>query len=95
MANEQEAVLRRLKRAQGQINAVLRMVEEGRPCMDTLTQLAAAQGALAKAGERILGDHIQTCVAEAFTHGSPQARDEKVSELMDLFARYAGIGARP
>ena len=85
-------LLGRLKRAQGQVSAVHRMLEEDAPCMDVLTQISAAQGALDKAGQQLLSNHIQTCVHEAVTHGNEDERREKMDELMALFDRYTRIG---
>jgi DNA-binding FrmR family transcriptional regulator len=84
----------RLKRVGGQIGALLRMVEQDDYCVDILLQISAAQGALGKVGEIILGSHIQTCVSDAFEHGTKADRQQKVEELMNVFARYSRIGAR-
>ncbi len=84
----------RLKRVEGQIAALHRMVGEDEYCVDVLLQISAAQGALGKIGQIILGSHIQTCVRDAFDHGTKAERQRKVDELMDVFARYSRIGAR-
>ena len=91
-AEERRRLLMRLKRAEGQVAAVRRMVEADAYCVDILTQLAAARGALGKAGEALLRSHMQTCVAEAFQSGDDAAREQKVEELMGVFSRYSGIG---
>lgn len=59
------AVLNRLRRAQGQISGVIRMIEEGRDCEDVVTQLAAASRALDRAGFAIIATGLQQCVADA------------------------------
>ncbi len=82
----------RLKRAEGQISALRRMLDEDAYCVDVLLQISAAQGALGKAGQVLLGEHIRTCVADAFATGDEADRDEKVDELMDVFSRYGGLG---
>ena len=82
----------RLKRAEGQISALRRMLDEDAYCVDVLLQISAAQGALGKAGQVLLGEHIRTCVADAFATGDDDDREEKVDELMDVFARYGGLG---
>jgi DNA-binding FrmR family transcriptional regulator len=81
-------LLTRLKRAEGQIAAVRRMVEEDAYCTDVLTQIAAARGALGRAGEVLLRSHIESCVSEAFSSGDPEQRQAHVEELMDVFSRY-------
>jgi len=82
----------RLKRAEGQIAGLRRMLEEDAYCVDILLQISAAQGALGKAGQVLLAEHIRTCVADAFAGGDEASREEKVDELMDVFARYGGVG---
>lgn len=84
----------RLRRVEGQVSALQRMVEEDSFCVDVLLQISAAQGALAKVGEQLLAHHIETCVADAFEQGTDADRADTVRELMDVFARYARIGGR-
>ncbi|MEU5092482.1 metal-sensitive transcriptional regulator [Streptomyces sp. NPDC021356] len=57
-----KSVLNRLRRAQGQIAGVIRMIEEGRDCEDVITQLAAASRALDRAGFAIIATGLQQCV---------------------------------
>ncbi|WP_053762057.1 metal-sensitive transcriptional regulator [Streptomyces sp. AS58] len=59
-----KAVLNRLRRAQGQISGVIRMIEEGRDCEDVITQLAAASRALDRAGFAIIATGLQQCVTD-------------------------------
>jgi DNA-binding FrmR family transcriptional regulator len=59
-----KAVLNRLRRAQGQIAGVIRMIEEGRDCEDVVTQLAAASRALDRAGFAIIATGLQQCVSD-------------------------------
>ncbi|MER6671629.1 metal-sensitive transcriptional regulator [Streptomyces sp. NPDC000983] len=61
---ELKAVLNRLRRAQGQIAGVIRMIEEGRDCEEVVTQLAAASRALDRAGFAIIATGLQRCVAD-------------------------------
>jgi DNA-binding FrmR family transcriptional regulator len=55
------AVIKRLRRAQGQIGGVIKMIEEGRDCADVVTQLAAASRALDRAGFKIIATGLQQC----------------------------------
>ena len=57
------AVIRRLRRAQGQIGGVIKMIEEGRDCADVVTQLAAASRALDRAGFKIIATGLEQCAA--------------------------------
>jgi CsoR family transcriptional regulator, copper-sensing transcriptional repressor len=87
-------LLARLRRIEGQTSAICRMVEDDKYCVDILLQISAAQGALGKAGEVLLGTHVKTCVAKAFESGSPEDRKNSVDELMEVFSRYSGLGGR-
>ena len=84
----------RLKRAEGQIAAIRRMVEEERECVDVLTQISAAQGALSKAGQVLLGSHIETCVADTFRSGNSARRKQRIDELLDVFGRFGGASVK-
>lgn len=88
-ADTKQKVLARLRRAGGQIDGVTRMVEDGRYCVDLLTQIAAAQAALGRAAEMVLEQHVESCVAEAFESGEADKRREKIDELMEVFSRYS------
>jgi DNA-binding FrmR family transcriptional regulator len=89
---ERQRLAARLKRVEGQVAAIRRMLEADTYCVDVLVQISAARGALAKVGEEVLQRHVETCVADAFATGGAEARQEKIDELMDVFARYAGRG---
>ncbi len=78
--------LRRLKRVEGQIRGLQRMVEEDKYCIDVLTQVAAATRALQSFSLELLEEHLGTCVVEAATRGGPEA-DEKVREASEAIAR--------
>lgn len=80
-------VAARLKRIEGQVRGLSRMVEDDRYCVDVLTQIAAVRAALAKVEEQILHDHVGTCVANAFTAGDPVEQRHKVDELVQTIGR--------
>lgn len=90
-SENKKKLLARLKRVEGQIGALRRMVEEETYCVDVLLQIRAAQGALGKAGQVLLDSHVRTCVADAFQGGSEAERTQRVDELLDVFARYGGV----
>ncbi|HTR92310.1 MAG TPA: metal-sensitive transcriptional regulator [Trebonia sp.] len=73
------SVLKRLKRAQGQIGGVIKMIEEGRDCADVVTQLAAASRALDRAGFKIIATGLQECAAS--DDGSADAELERLERL--------------
>jgi DNA-binding FrmR family transcriptional regulator len=91
---EKKKLLARLRRAEGQLKAVGRMVEEDTACVDTLLQISAIQGALGKIGGLVLAEHIESCVSEALVHGDADARQEAIDDLMDVFGRYGHFGGR-
>jgi DNA-binding FrmR family transcriptional regulator len=77
--DHKQRVLKRLKRAEGQVRGVANMVEADKYCIDVMTQINAAQAALDKVAIELLRDHTQHCVMEAKV-GS--ARDQKTEELV-------------
>ncbi len=81
------AVTTRLRRIEGQVGGLLRMVEEDRYCVDVLTQLAAVRAALHKVEEQVLRDHVSHCVAAAFSSGDAVEQRHKVDELVESVAR--------
>jgi len=86
-------LLARLRRIEGQVAAVARMVDEDRACVDVLTQIAAVRAALGRTGQLLLGEHIRTCVSDALRSEDRSERDRTVDELVDVFARYGAGGA--
>lgn len=84
------AVLQRLARVEGQVRGVVRMVEEGRYCVDVLTQLAAIHQALRACSRRIVENHMRHCVAGAMRAGRPEEAERvsrEMAELLDRFTR--------
>ena len=85
-ADNKEALLKRLRRAEGQVAGIARMVENGDYCIDILTQVSAATKALEAVALSLLGDHLSHCVAEATEQGGPVA-EEKIREANAAIAR--------
>lgn len=79
-------VLNRLRRARGQLNAVIDMVEQERPCKEVVTQLAAVSKALDRAGFKIISTNIQECLA---SDGDTGEDGITVAELEKLFLSLA------
>ncbi|MGW5420115.1 metal-sensitive transcriptional regulator [Streptomyces sp. NPDC003943] len=87
---ELKAVLNRLRRAQGQISGVIRMIEEGRDCEEVVTQLAAASRALDRAGFAIIATGLQQCVADMETgRRTGEDPDQMRARLEKLFLSLA------
>ena len=73
------SVVKRLKRAQGQIGGVIKMIEEGRDCADVVTQLAAASRALDRAGFKIIATGLEQCAFDGSgTAGADRAQLERL-----------------
>ena len=89
-----EQARRRLRKIAGQVAGLERMVDEDRYCVDILLQVAALRGALDKVGKLLLEGHVQTCVTDAIRSGRAKDRNEKLEELIEVFARFAHIGGR-
>ena len=80
------AYLKRLKRVEGQVRGIARMVEDDKYCIDVLTQVTAATSALKAVSLGLLGDHLSHCVADAARKGGPEA-DEKLDEALQAIKR--------
>lgn len=81
--------LPRLKRARGQVDGVIRMIEEERYCVDVLTQLRAARAALRRVEQAVLREHAEHCIAGAAQSRKPGEAEEKLEELFQALGRYA------
>ncbi len=81
-----DEVQRRLRRIEGQVQGLQRMVGEDRYCIDILTQVSAATKALQSVALELLDDHLAHCVREAIATGGPEA-DAKVAEASAAVAR--------
>jgi DNA-binding FrmR family transcriptional regulator len=79
-------VLKRLRRIEGQIRGLQRMVEEDQYCIDVLTQVSATTKALQSVAIELLDDHLGHCVHQAIAAGGDEARD-KVTEASQAIAR--------
>lgn len=71
-----QAVLNRMSRAIGHMEAVKRMVEDNRDCSEVLIQIAAVRSAINNIGKLILEDHISHCIVDAVEHGDSQALED-------------------
>jgi DNA-binding FrmR family transcriptional regulator len=66
------------------------MVEEDKSCVDVLLQVTAVLGALEQVQKLLLGQHLESCIAEAVRSGSSRDRQRKMDELLDVFSRFSG-----
>lgn len=85
--NMKKSVQVRLKRIEGQVGGLHRMVEDDRYCIDILTQINAVRAALHKVEAEILRSHVAHCVSGAFNSGDVDGQRQKVEELVDIMSR--------
>lgn len=77
-------VNRLIKTARGQLDGILKMIDEDRECIDISTQILATQSILKKVNVEILTSHLSHCVRETFEHNDNQAKQQKIEEVVDL-----------
>ena len=82
--------LGRLRRIEGQVQGIQRMVEEDKSCVEILLQAAAVQGAVEQVQKLLLGQHVEASLAEVMRAGSARDRQRKMDELLEMFARFSG-----
>ncbi len=86
--SDKQALVKRLHRIEGQVRGIERMVSEERYCIDILTQISAVTTALDALALKILGEHVNHCVAGAFASGDAAAAAEKSKELLAAVERF-------
>ena len=89
-----QRALGRLRRIEGQIQGVRRMVEEGKYCVDIMLQISAIQGALEQVSKLLMAQHIETCVLDSVKAGSDRERTRKIAEVIEVCSRYGRLGQR-
>lgn len=80
-----QKTINRLKRSEGQIRGIIKMLEDDRYCIDILTQIQAVKAAISRAESQILKEHAATCIEHAISSGNEEEQRVKVGELVDLF----------
>ncbi|NLL37321.1 MAG: metal-sensing transcriptional repressor [Fretibacterium sp.] len=80
-------IVRRLRRIEGQVRGIIRMVEEEQPCEDVLIQIGSVKAALHKAGQRILEGHLHHCVLEGIKAGNGDEVLDDLSRALEQFSR--------
>ena len=87
--NNKPQLLNRLNRIEGQVRGIARMVDEGRYCIDVLTQLQAVRAALVRVETEMLKDHLNHCIEGAIVSGDADEQRKKAGELIELLERSA------
>jgi DNA-binding FrmR family transcriptional regulator len=85
---QQQAIVTRLNRIEGQVRGIRRMVQEPRLCVELLQQLSAAEAALNRISLAVFRYHVENCVPQGIADGEPH-RTEHLKELVDIFDRFA------
>ncbi|MUK89264.1 metal-sensing transcriptional repressor [Ornithinibacillus sp. L9] len=85
--DEKQAVINRLKRIEGQVRGIQKMVEEDRYCVDILVQISAISAALKKVGFSVTERHIKHCVSDAIKSGEGNETIEELMEVMKQFSK--------
>ncbi|WDL98330.1 metal-sensitive transcriptional regulator [Alicyclobacillus sp. ALC3] len=85
-ADKKDDLELRLKRIEGQVRGIHKMIDEDRYCVDILVQIAAIKSAIHQVGLTILESHTRGCVADALSHNT--GAKEKVDELMDVIRQF-------
>ena len=87
-SNDKDALIKRLKRIEGQVKGIQKMVEEERYCVDILVQISAIRSAINKVGSIILENHIKGCVTESIKHDDMEITEQTIQELMDTISKF-------
>ena len=82
-----EAVIKRLKRIEGQIRGLMKMVEEDKSCEEILIQIGSAKAALHKTGQVVLEGHLHHCVLDGIRDGKEDETIKKLSSAIEQFSR--------
>ena len=85
-ASDKDAYLKRMRRIEGQVRGIAKMIEDDKYCIDVLTQVSAATKALEAVALGLLDEHLRHCVTEAVTEGGDIA-DQKIAEASAAIAR--------
>lgn len=88
-AKDKEKIQNRLRRIEGQVRGVQRMVDDEVYCVDVLTQISSIVSAVEKVGALLLKDHVEHCVRESIEKG--EDADEKIEELTTAVERFLRV----
>ena len=83
MSEERKRALQHLKTARGQIDGIIKMIEEGRYCIDVSNQILASQALLRKSNLTILEGHLNHCVKEAIENNNSDEKIEEIKKLLE------------
>jgi len=87
MTTHEEEIVR-LRRIEGQIRGIQKMIEEKRYCIDILTQISSIVGAIMRVEENILQRHLRGCVRGSFTKGNKEDKERKIEEVIQVLQKF-------
>ena len=85
--NDKDAIIKRLKRIEGQVKGIQKMVEEERYCVDILTQISAIRSAINKVGSIILENYMKGCVSQSIKQGDSEEMIDELMKTIDKFVK--------
>ncbi|MEQ1617974.1 MAG: metal-sensitive transcriptional regulator [Terricaulis sp.] len=85
--HDRTPLVNRLHRIEGQVRGVAKMIDEGRYCIDVLTQIRAVRAALVRVETNLLQDHLSHCIEDAIVSGDASQQRKKAAELIELLGR--------
>jgi DNA-binding FrmR family transcriptional regulator len=77
-----------LKKIEGQVRGIQKMIDDKRYCIDILTQLSSVVGAIRRVEENILNRHLRGCVRESFSKGNKEDRSQKIDEVIQVLQKF-------
>jgi len=87
---KKQEILQRLKKIEGQVRGLQKMVEEDRYCVDTLNQIASVESALRSVAKVLTRNHLETCVTKSLRSGKKEEADKSYEEIMKLISMHIG-----
>ena len=87
ITTHKEEILR-LKKIEGQVRGVQKMIQDGRYCIDILTQLSSVVGAIKSVEENIMDRHLKGCVRQSFDQGNSKNRQDKIDEVITVLKKF-------
>ncbi len=89
---QKDKVIARLKRIEGQVRGLQKMIEDNRYCIDILTQTASVVAALHSVEDRVMEQHLHSCVSDAIRSGDPDQKRQKIDEIMTVLSKFRKTG---
>ncbi len=86
--HSKDDLLRRLKKIEGQVKGIQRMVNEDKYCVDILVQIAAVRAAISRVGTILFEHHTRGCLANAFEKNDQTAKEAMIEELVDVIGKF-------